>query len=116
MPTSCLPPRAGHGRHAACTRQHGAADHHARAPLVLEADAIPLYTTQFTYRTTAGGSGDWNGANTLAAITPDRSAAFLALPIIDDDGSARFAGPDGGDAGAREALRLLLQSLRFPTN
>ncbi len=84
------------------------------APLALASDVVPLYSASLRFTAIGQRPRDWTGASAVAAMTRDRTVGFMALALIDSDGTVRLGGND--DSAPREALRLMLEGLRFPTN
>ncbi len=75
---------------------------------------VPLYEAEYTSVSTSGRV-PWTGASTVAAITTDNRIALFALPLVEgQSGDPTLAGPDGDPGAAREAVRLILESLGFP--
>ena len=87
-------------------------------PYVAEgANIIPLYRANYRYLTRTGNrQGPWPGPSTVASISADQRVGLFALPLINEQtGASILVGADGDpDAGA-EAVRLMLESLGFPS-
>lgn len=78
-----------------------------------------LYTANFSYQTRVGNRrGIWTGPSAVASIRLDEfgqgQVGLFTLPVINEtNGNPIVVAPDGAASPAREALRLMLQSLRF---
>lgn len=78
-------------------------------------NSIPLLTTSYTYVTQGGSQGPWTGTNTVASITADRRIALFTLPLISESsGAIQFSDETGDTQAAKDAIKLILESLSFP--
>ena len=79
------------------------------------ANSIPLMTTSYTYVTQSGTQGPWTGVNTVASISADRRIALFSLPLINESsGAIQFSDESGDTEAAKDAIKLILESLNFP--
>jgi len=78
-----------------------------------------LYTANFSFQTRVGNRrGTWTGASAVASLRSDEfgqaQVGLFTLPLINEtNGTPWVVAPDGNALATREALRLMLQSLRF---
>ena len=78
-------------------------------------NSIPLLTTSYTYVNQSGGQGPWTGVNTVASISADRRIALFSLPLVSESsGAIQFSDESGDTQAAKDAIKLILESLSFP--
>ncbi|MBT3448946.1 MAG: hypothetical protein HOC28_11960 [Bacteroidetes Order II. Incertae sedis bacterium] len=77
---------------------------------------IPLYDAQFQYVTRVGNRrGIWSGSSTIASMSDDRRVGLFTIPLINEaNGTPLVIGEDGNPQTARDAVKLMLESLGFP--
>jgi len=79
------------------------------------ANIEPLYTGDFSYRSSTGGSGSWTDPNTVASISVDRRIALFSIPLINDlNVEESFVIPGSSDPAGLVIVRSLLDALQFP--
>ncbi len=84
-----------------------------------DARTVPLYTADFEYSTRVGRrTGIWPGPSVVASIRLGESdqpqVGLMTLPLVDEQsGAPLIVGTDGDPAAARNAVRLMLESLTF---
>lgn len=78
-----------------------------------------LYSANFSYQTRVGNRrGTWTGSSAVASLRLNEfglpQVGLFTLPVINEtNGNPIVLSPDGNAAATREALRSILQSLRF---
>ena len=80
------------------------------------AATIPLYNAEFQYITRVGNRrGVWPGPSTIASISDDQRIGLFSIPLVNEaNGSPLVVGEDGNPETAKDAVKLMLESLGFP--
>ncbi len=80
------------------------------------ANAISVFEAEYQYITRQGGRrGVWPFESTIASISQDQRVGLFALPLISDaSGLPLLVGENDDPEVARDAIKLMLESLGFP--
>lgn len=80
------------------------------------AATIPLYDAEFQYVTRVGNRrGIWPGPSTIASMSDDQRIGLFSIPLVNEtSGNPLIVGVDGNPDAARDAVKLMLESLGFP--
>lgn len=85
-------------------------------PFIAEgASTVPLYDGAYRYLGLNNRSGDWPGPSTVASISADQRIGIFTIPMINEQTGVPILTDANGDGeAAKNAIKLMLESIGFP--
>lgn len=79
------------------------------------ASTVPLYEAAYRYLALNNNQGTWPGSSTVASISADQRIGIFTIPMVNEQtGNPILADSTGNGEAARDAVKLMLESLEFP--